>query len=144
MSTNVVQCKHCGILFQSFGAEICPKCTQKLDGEFIVVKEYLYDHPHANITEIAKDTGVEERTILHFLREGRLSVDGESGGRCEECGAPISSGKLCKRCKTVMDSVMQAANKIKARKEEARQAALRGGKMHMDYGSRGLWRGDKQ
>jgi uncharacterized protein (UPF0212 family) len=137
MGANIVQCKQCNALFQSYGADVCPICAEKLDRDFIIVKEYLYDHPDANITDIARDTDVEEKVILAFLREGRLSV-GESGiQRCEECGTPITSGKYCQRCKVIVESLMQAASKIKARQEEARLARAKAGKMHMDYGSRG-------
>ncbi|MGI6151270.1 MAG: hypothetical protein ACOYIR_04900 [Christensenellales bacterium] len=144
MSANIRQCKQCNALFQSFGANICPICAEKLDREFIQVKHYLYDHPDANIMDIARDTGIEERTILGFLREGRLSVDSNAGiQRCEECGTPISSGRYCNRCQLVVESLLNAASKIKARRSAERNSAARTGKMHMDYGKRGLIRGDK-
>lgn len=145
MSSNVMQCKQCKRLFQSFGAEICPSCAEKLDMDFSVIKNYLYDNPDANIIEIVRGTGIEEKTVLGFLREGRLAVGSGAGiQRCEECGAPISSGKYCSRCQRIMESLFSAASRIKADRDAEKNAAAGSGigKMHMDYRKRGLLRGD--
>ncbi len=145
MSPNIMQCRQCNALFQSFGAEICPACAEKLDKDFTVIKNYLYDNPDANIMEIVRGTGIEEKTVLGFLREGRLAVGGSSGIlRCEECGAPINSGRFCGRCQRILEGLFSAANRIKADRDAERNAAAgaRPGKMHVDYRKRGLLRGE--
>lgn len=139
MSADVRQCKQCNRLFQSFGSDMCPPCAERLDRDFLVIKEYLYDHPDANVVEIVQLTGVDEKIVLGFLREGRLSVEGDVGMQaCEECGTPISVGKYCLRCRSIRESLMGAANRIKREKDAATAAALEAvrGKMHTSRGNK--------
>jgi flagellar operon protein (TIGR03826 family) len=134
MSSNVKQCRQCGRLFQSFGANVCPDCAEELDRCFRIVKNYLYDHPDANIFDTARETGVPEKMVLGFLREGRLSVSGAEGMlECESCGAPISGGRFCLDCQNRLESELGSACKPEqAKKEEARKTSPLG-RMHVNY-----------
>jgi predicted amidophosphoribosyltransferase len=99
---NVRACTFCGRLFQSTGPNICPECSVKLDEDFVRVREYLYDNPgHVDVLDIVNNTGVSEKAVLRLIKDGRLSrkgSEGEADLRCAICGAPISSGRLCRRC----------------------------------------------
>lgn len=99
---DIRNCKQCGKLFQYTGvSKICPKCAREDEELFKIVKEYLYDHPGANIMEVSEETGVEEDRILRYLRQGKLEISGEGGSLildCERCGKAIRTGRFCDAC----------------------------------------------
>ena len=133
---KITECKNCRKLFQSLGSNICPACIEKMEKDFEKVKEYLYNNQGVNVVEIAKATEVPEKTVLYYLKEGRLSIEGiESGLTCEKCKKPISSGKYCKECQIELESTLFKSY-VQSKQELAEQAKkeLLGGKMHLDYG----------
>jgi len=134
MATRVLECKNCKKLFQSFGSNICPACAEEMEKDFETVKDYIYKNPGANLVDITKGTEVTEKTVLYYLREGRLSIDGvESGLTCEKCKKPVSCGRYCKECqaeleKTLFKSYLQSKQSLD---EQTRKSLL--GKMHVEY-----------
>ncbi len=138
MGIQVKQCKDCNKLFHSFGGDLCLECSEKVDGYFRQVRDYLYAHPDAGILEVTKNTGVEESYILSFLKEERLSLNKESEYiKCEQCKNPITSGRLCSACKerlsTMLDTVVMPEKKDQKPKQKS---SLRSGpgKLHLKYG----------
>jgi len=99
---NIVQCRFCLKPFASVGGRVCPVCNEKIDKDFITVREYLYENKHSNIEVISEETEVSKQIIIHLLKEGRLVIDGpiEGGGIlvCELCKKPVNTGRLCKDC----------------------------------------------
>lgn len=135
MSSNVKQCRQCGKLFQSLGSGMCPDCVEEVDRCFKVVKNYLYDHPDANVFEIARDTGVGEKMVLSFLKEGRLSINATEGILlCEKCGIPISAGRFCSKCQNMLASALSSAYKPESEKREEGRIPT-SGRMHVNYRS---------
>ena len=119
---QLAKCKMCKRPFQSYGNPFCPSCMQELDEQYKPVRDYLYDHPNASIEKVVEDTGVAERIILYYLKEGRLRMANASGLlRCEQCGAAIESGRLCDKCKGKLDSRM--VQPMQARADEQRRKA---------------------
>jgi len=107
---NIIQCSLCKKPFQSIGRRICPVCLEKTDKDFITVRDYIYDHKHANLDTVAEETGVSKQIIMHLLREGRLILDTPDGDgvlTCEACKKPINTGKLCKECAEKVSSRIQ-------------------------------------
>lgn len=101
MSMNIKQCKMCGRIFPYISKQICYECEKKLDEYFLKVRDYLYTNPVADVVELSKNTGVEEKYILDFLREERLTLNKEGSTLyCDCCGRPIKGGKYCDVCKT--------------------------------------------
>ena len=134
MGSNVRQCRQCGKLFQSFGAGICPECAEELDRSFRVVKDYLYDHPDANVFEITKETGVAEKMVLSFLKEGRLSINtGENMLQCEKCGKPISEGRFCNECRSMLENALSSAFKPEPEKRDETRKSGSSGRMHVSH-----------
>lgn len=124
---QIAKCKWCGRPFQSFGLPFCPKCMQELDEQYKPVRDYLYDNPNATIEEVVAETGVPQRVILFYLRDGRLRMVNASGLlKCEQCGAPIDSGHLCEKCMGKLETRM--VQPLQARqnqlREEQRKAEL--------------------
>ena len=114
---NIVQCTFCKKPFTSLGGKICPACNEKIDKDFITVRDYIYDNRHSNIDKIAEETEVPKQVIIHLLKEGRLIIDSPDGDGlllCEMCKKPVNTGRLCKECTGKVASSMDknvASNK---------------------------------
>ncbi|WP_427338124.1 TIGR03826 family flagellar region protein [Caloranaerobacter sp. DY30410] len=99
---NIRNCSKCGKIYVYDGInKLCPKCRKEEEEEFRKVKEYIYDHPDANIQIVSEETGVPVKKILRYLREGRLELKDEHNNlilACERCGKPIKTGRFCDKC----------------------------------------------
>ena len=100
---NIIQCTFCKKPFASIGGRVCPACLEKIDKDFITVRDYIYEHKHSNIDIISEETEVPKQIIIYLLKEGRLIIDSPDGGGngvlfCEACKTPINTGRLCKDC----------------------------------------------
>ncbi len=103
-------CKECGRLFGFVGRNICGKCQEKEEEEYMVVRRYVRDHPGATVFEVAEDTGVEEEKIINFLKDGRLQSKGlEMTLKCRNCGASIMSGDYCYSCQVQLQGKLDSA-----------------------------------
>lgn len=115
MAGNYKKCKMCGKIFASTGGSECPQCIMDTEKKFGLIKEYLYNHPDATVVQISEATEVEEKMILHFLKEGRLEMKSADGSlRCEKCGVSITSGRMCNNC---MNSLSNALSSVLPQKE---------------------------
>ena len=112
-------CPECDRLFVYMGRNLCPRCAEKAEEEFRVVKEYIRKYPGATVIEVAEATGVDELKILDWPKEGRLISKGLAKAAvfyCESCGTRISEGRFCKRC---LDELNKAVTQtVKALKGE--------------------------
>ncbi|KAB3526650.1 TIGR03826 family flagellar region protein [Alkaliphilus serpentinus] len=112
-------CIKCGRVFSYRGSEICSRCGENDEESFKRVKEYLYDHPGATISEVSEATEVSEKLILKFLRDNRIEIRDESNFflDCERCGKAIKSGRFCDSCavelKRGFESVLPKAHEKK-------------------------------
>ena len=108
-------CRSCKKMFQYItGPELCPKCKQGEEEMFQKVKEYLREHPGANMYEVNQETGVSATLIEKFLRQGRLQVASDSplALTCERCGKRITTGRYCHDCK---NEISNELNEVKKR-----------------------------
>lgn len=99
---DVQNCRSCGRLFNYYSGDmLCPTCLQKLDEKFLEVKEYIYNHPGAGIQEVANENDISMSQIKKWVRQERLEFTKDSavGIDCESCGASITTGRFCKKCK---------------------------------------------
>lgn len=97
--SELKNCPRCGRLFAPQGANICRRCQESEDQEYLVVRRYVRDNPGATVFEVAEATGIEEEKILKFLRDGRLQSRGMTTvNYCERCNAIITEGKYCNSC----------------------------------------------
>jgi predicted amidophosphoribosyltransferase len=109
---NIIQCSFCKKPFQTLGGKICPACLERIDKDFITVRDYIYDNKSADIDTVSEDTEVPKQIIMHLLKEGRLIIggpEGEGGGVlfCEICKKPINTGRMCDSCKEKVATKMQ-------------------------------------
>lgn len=139
MSAKIQQCKECKRLFEPlYHSYICPACIEQMDKEFLIVKDYVYDHPDANVIKVSLDTGIPVKKILNMLREGRLKIADTSGMiTCVECGKDISSGTYCNDCLDKIEQELQNSIKSNASiREKMKSAKGREGMMHSEYHNR--------
>lgn len=71
---SVKACDSCGGLFAHLPRGVCANCLDQREGEFRTVRDWLRDNRGAPIAAAAEATGVDEGTIVRFIREGRIEV----------------------------------------------------------------------
>ncbi len=109
---NVKNCRKCGRLFNYVsGSQVCPACRDAVEKEFQKVKKYVQENRGATIEQVVEECEVEAAQIRQWVREERLefSGDGATGITCEKCGATISTGKYCPKCKNEMAANLSGA-----------------------------------
>ncbi len=94
-----MNCSRCGRIFAYQGKNICSKCIEKMEQDFVIVRKYVQKHAGAGIKEIEENTGVDEQTIIQFMREGRLVSESVANIlKCDNCGSSIKEGRYCEKC----------------------------------------------
>jgi len=94
-------CQRCNGVFNRIGGPLCPACVDREEQDFKAVNEALREQPHQTIDELAKRTGVSEKTIMRLIKDKRIASDVNADGvKCGKCGAPAISlaTRLCERC----------------------------------------------
>ncbi len=97
---EIKSCRFCKKAFRGFSA-LCPTCAEQLDQKYILVRNYLDRDRSANVMTVAQETGVDEKSILYLIREGRIALLSNDGAAitCLKCGTAILSGRYCDKCK---------------------------------------------
>ena len=134
MGMDLINCKKCGRAFMKDGNDFCRRCRSDTEDEYRIVKQYVYDNPGATILEVHEATGVAEKLILQYLREGRLEITDDTNFvlDCQRCGTSIKSGKYCENCTHEMAKEFQSAMKPVKREEKKPDAAKKSQRMHVD------------
>ena len=102
---DIRNCRNCGRLFTDFvGRHLCNECMKADDELFDRVRDYIRENPDATIFSTSEACEVSEAKIRQWLKEERLEYKEHlgSGLYCEKCGAPISTGRYCGKCKTAL------------------------------------------
>lgn len=109
---NVRNCRKCGKLFNYVsGAPVCPACKDALEKKFQEVKKYVQDNKGVTIHDVVENCEVDAQQVRQWVREERLefSGDGATGITCEKCGATITTGRFCQKCKNEMTANLSTA-----------------------------------
>lgn len=102
---NLRNCSRCGKMFNYIAGPImCENCKKELEEDFQKVKKYITDNPTASLKQITDDNNVKTSQIREWIREERLMFAKNSPIQltCENCGAPIQTGRYCAKCKGAM------------------------------------------
>ncbi|MDA8233875.1 MAG: hypothetical protein M0Z31_03530 [Clostridia bacterium] len=118
---TVKNCVKCGKLFMYVNRSVCPECVEKEEQDYNKVRDYLREHPGAQVEEIGRETGVEENLIMRFLREGRLITTASPELECLSCGAPIPYGRLCEKCSKAVSHDIEVVHKEKLAADKGKQ-----------------------
>lgn len=65
---DVRNCKNCGKLFQYVGKPLCPACNKKLEDKFFEVRDYIYENPTANMSQVSEEMEVPIQQIKKWVR----------------------------------------------------------------------------
>jgi hypothetical protein len=107
---TIIQCTFCKKPFHSIGSRICTVCSDQIEEDYKVVRDFIYDNSKASIDDVAEETGVSKQIILYLLKEGWLRFEESAGGsylKCEGCKKPINTSRFCDDCKDDVSSVMK-------------------------------------
>lgn len=128
---DVRNCRGCGKLFNYIsGPFMCPACRDALEAKFQEVKKYIYDHPGVTISSVSEACDVESGQIRQWIREERLEfAEGTMELGCEKCGAPITSGRFCSKCKNSMVNELSGAYSAPAPQAPVKEDRSGGPKM---------------
>ena len=93
-------CPRCGKVFMKIKDSICAECVKEVDQKFEEVRAYVKEHPHRTIKEVSEACDVSVKSILRYIRDGKLEASAgiQSEITCSKCGIPIPSGRMCKKC----------------------------------------------
>lgn len=102
-------CEECNRLFSHPTRVLCQECYEKAKRSFELVKKYLQDNPGATVAQVARDTEVDLELIYEYIQEGRLDVIPKDATlQCSICGASISVGRVCAKCRNELRSTMSS------------------------------------
>jgi PHP family Zn ribbon phosphoesterase len=97
-------CPECGgiMIFRGVGEYKCEDCGNLGYDDYGKARNYIEQHPGANMAEVAKETGVPQKSIRDMVKESRLEIAPSSNVfmRCEICGTTIRYGRFCAKCET--------------------------------------------
>lgn len=83
----VQSCTGCGGLFSFLPRGLCADCIDRREEHFVSVREWLRDNPGGSVLGACESTGVPERVISEFIREGRLDFTSDVTPSLEELRA---------------------------------------------------------
>ena len=129
---NVRNCRSCGKLFNYIaGTPICPNCKEELEKKFQEVKQYIYDNRNTTVAAVAEECDVDESIIRQWVREERLVfAEGTvTGLSCETCGAAITTGRYCEKCKAATMNAFSNAGRRPVVQEKKVERQPQGNKM---------------
>lgn len=128
---EVKNCRDCKRLFNYIGGpRLCPNCKAKLEKKFVEVKRYIEDNKNATISMVSEEMEVSVQQINQWVREERLAFSEDSAVTldCENCGAPIRTGRFCEKCKGKMINKLEEMYQPKesgVRKQDRDRARMR-------------------
>lgn len=100
---EIANCPRCGRLFARALRPVCESCFKEYEKMFQTVYTFIRkkENREATMEEVVENTGVEEKYIQQFIREGRLKTSHFPNLTypCESCGRAIREGRLCDHCK---------------------------------------------
>lgn len=99
-------CKTCSrMLGPSYKGDYCPLCEE--NRLFDKVREFIRAN---DVTEyqVAAHFGIPQKKVKEWIKEGRIEYKEKEvkeivSLRCENCGAPLSFGTLCRKCRRVLE-----------------------------------------
>ncbi len=95
---KVDQCKRCNKLYNRIKTPYCAACQDEIDRQLELIRNYMNEHPDADINTVLKNTGTEEKILLFLLREERLTISTRPSIPCGSCGKMIKFGRYCSEC----------------------------------------------
>lgn len=117
----VANCKRCGRIYNRVRRDICSACIKEEDEIYLLVREFLRQHPDASMGDVLDNTGVELETLVEMIQDGRLIISNNPNllYSCERCGNDTQSGRYCVQCtKELVTGFEAAATQLSNKKSE--------------------------
>ncbi|MDZ4861106.1 MAG: hypothetical protein SGI88_19210 [Candidatus Hydrogenedentes bacterium] len=97
---GLASCARCKKLFLKVRANVCLACEAEDEAFYERLRQHIGIHPNQTAEEVSEATGIEIETVLRFINEGRIEVQGSTKVACGKCGKPAISAakKLCANC----------------------------------------------
>lgn len=111
-------CKRCKKIFNYVNVPYCPDCIKEEEKCFEILREFIKQNQKSDIMEVSLKTGISEKKILNFIKEGKLeTTNGLSSVtfECEKCGSPIKNGRYCDEC---VNEFKDKTNKAFAKRDD--------------------------
>lgn len=100
---EIINCPRCGKIFAKALRPVCNDCFKEYEKMFQKVYAFMRkrENREATIPEIVEHTGVEEKYIHQFVKDGRLKPTHfpNLSYPCDSCGAFIREGRICSECR---------------------------------------------
>lgn len=101
-SPQLDNCPSCGALYLRDQIDRCLACYQAHEAAFKKIEAFLRhpEHRNASLEDVHRFTGVAQKAIADFIREGRIlpSDYPNLGYPCAHCRQPIKRHILCETC----------------------------------------------
>lgn len=101
----LVNCTHCGILFQKRLRDICDTCLENEKICIQSIEHYVGQSKNVfvSVSQISEGTGLEINKIIEFYKTGRLSdIAARLSVKCSICSTEIKGitkkGLFCVKC----------------------------------------------
>ena len=122
--SNIRNCARCGKMFNYIAGDVmCDACKKDLEDKFQEVKKYIQENPGSGLKQIAEECDCTTKQLKKWILEERLMFTENSPIQitCENCGARISTGRLCAKCKA---TVTNALNDTVKQRQDALAAEI--------------------
>lgn len=101
--SQLQNCPRCDKLFVKSLRDVCQDCFKQEEEDYQKVYQFVRKRENrmASIKEVEEGTGVEEKFIIKFVKQGRISVHSfpNLAYPCESCGRMIHEGRICDVCR---------------------------------------------
>lgn len=119
---DLANCAQCGRLYAKVIRSVCDVCYKEDEKMFETVYKFVRKKANreASILEVSEATGVPEKTILRFVKEGRLRASQFPNLTfpCESCGQPIASGRICGDCNNNLRKDLQTHDRLVQKQQD--------------------------
>ncbi|WP_261131796.1 TIGR03826 family flagellar region protein [Bacillus sp. Marseille-Q3570] len=99
---ELANCPQCGRIFAKSFRQVCDACYKEEEKMFELVYKFIRKKANreASLWEVHEATGVPEKTIIRFVKEGRIRAHQlpNLAYPCERCGKNIQDGRICGDC----------------------------------------------
>lgn len=119
---DLANCAHCGRLFAKAYRPVCNACYNEEEKQYEVVYKFIKKKANreASLLEVSEATGVSEKTISRFVKEGRIRASQFPNltYECESCGKGIQDGRMCEQCNSKLRKDLLTHDEITQKQQE--------------------------
>ncbi|KGX93946.1 membrane protein [Pontibacillus halophilus JSM 076056 = DSM 19796] len=124
--SELANCPRCNAIYVKGVRDICEACYRKEEDDYDLVYTYIRKKKNrtAGVEEVANHTGVSEKTIRKFVKEGRLrsGMFPNLDYPCDRCGTMINEGLICGSCANEIQADLGKVEQEEKRKDRVRES----------------------